>query len=64
MEPKTVPKVVQKGCLLKNTKNKVFAAIYYTCAMSTASKKAPFWRTLGTFFAPFQRHQKNTEQLT
>jgi len=60
MEPKTVPKVVQKGCLLKNTKNQVFAAIYYTCAMSTASKKAPFWRTLGTFFAPFSEAPKKT----
>ncbi len=30
MEPKIEPKVIQKGSLLKNTKNFFFAAIYYT----------------------------------
>ena len=47
------PKVVQKASLFKNLKNSIWTTIYYTSAMSTASKKAPFWTSFGYIFASF-----------
>ena len=42
MEPKMDETVIQKENISKITKNSLFAAIYYTLAMSTTSKKTTF----------------------